>query len=58
MTLLYTFVDNLSNGREERGMEQIDWLDDCYEEEHTDWNNQYEAMTEKEDEKWSDNLDE
>lgn len=39
-------------------MEQVDWLDDCCEEQHTDWNKQYEAMAEKEDEKWSDNLDE
>ena len=33
-------------------MEQIDWLDDYYKEEHTDWDKKYEAMAEKEDEKW------
>lgn len=37
-------------------MEQIDWLDDCYEEQHTDWDKQYEVITEKEDEKWSDRI--
>lgn len=37
-------------------MEQIDWLDDYYEEEHTDWGKQYEAMAEKEDEKWEDRI--
>lgn len=37
-------------------MEQVDWLDDCYEEEHTNWDRQYEAMAEKEDEKWEDRI--
>lgn len=30
-------------------MEQIDWLDDYYEEEYTNWDKRYEAMAEKED---------
>lgn len=37
-------------------MEQVDWLDDCYEEEHTNWDKYYGAMAEKEDEKWSDRI--
>lgn len=35
-------------------MEQIDWLDDCYKEEHTDWDKRHEAMAEKEDREWED----
>lgn len=37
-------------------MKQIDWLDDCYEEQHTNWDKQYEAMAEKEDIRYQDGI--
>lgn len=37
-------------------MEQVDWLDNCYEEEHTNWDKQYEAMAEKEDIRYQDRI--
>lgn len=39
-------------------MDQIDWISDCYEEKHINWDKYYEAMAEKEDREWEDNLDE
>lgn len=38
-------------------MEQIDWTSYCYEEKDTNWDRYYEAMAEKEDLEWEDNLD-
>ncbi len=39
-------------------MEQIDWISDCYEEKHTNWDKYYEAMAEKEDIRWEENYNE
>lgn len=35
---------------------EIDWISDCYEEKNTNWDKHYEAMAEKEDLEWEDNL--
>lgn len=39
-------------------MEQVDWLDYYYEEEHIDYERYYEALDEKSDAEWEDNCDE
>ena len=37
---------------------QIDWIDCCIEERHVDYEKYYEAMAEKEDLEYEDNLEE
>ncbi len=37
---------------------QLDWIDCCIEEKYTDWDIYYEAMAEKEDLEYEDNLEE